>query len=105
MSKTKLYIFAGLILITGIVIAPFTSKSPDGLEATLELYNDSGEESVDLINSPVSGYEFLDFKGPYSSIAAGIIGAAITLIAGTLFARRMKRKKTRIHAATDQGIK
>lgn len=92
--KDKYFIIVGIIICLIIVVmTPFiASKNPDGLQKTTEQLN-TNEESV-IYKAPFVDYKIPLFgNGPYSVIAALIVGLLIVLGFGYLAAQIIKRKK------------
>ncbi|MCX8094752.1 MAG: PDGLE domain-containing protein [Caldisericia bacterium] len=89
----KKYIIFGLLISMLIVlISPFASSFPDGLEKVSEIFNFSHKETS-IIKSPMPDYTFPLTKNEiFSTILAGIIGALTTFVllyfAGNLIKKR-----------------
>ncbi len=90
----KKYLVISFIILAGLAISPFVSQFPDGLEASLEPYMADTEEMHPVIGAPAPDYMIPGIESPFvSGLLAGALGVVITLSAGILFAKLIKRGK------------
>lgn len=93
--SAKFYIFAGLAVLLAVLLSPFASKSPDGLEkiAQDEGFAERGEGPRAWRFAALNDYAIPGIKNEYVATSlAGLLGAALVfgaaLGAGKLLARR-----------------
>jgi cobalt/nickel transport protein len=91
MSK---FVFYGLLIAVSLAvfIAPFASKSPDGLEKVAgdKGFLEKGETAV--VSSPLADYSILGIKNKKLSTAlSGVIGVIIIFGAVSFFGRLLKK--------------
>lgn len=77
---------------TALLLAPFASRLPDGLEKIAEELGFIDRESSRL-SSPISDYQIPGLSGPVSTALAGVVGVIITFIAAYIIIRILQRKK------------
>lgn len=95
-AKKSYFIIYPLIIILSILIAPFASKFPDGLEWVIEKY-ELYKESAPLFVGILNGYTFPVIKNELlSCIVASIIGALIVIFVSYITSKMLFRIKTSI---------
>ena len=92
---TKAILFGlGVAFLLAIVISPFASPWPDGLEKVAEdrgfLEKGEGEP---LLPSPVPDYEMPAVRGGFSTSAAGALGTLIVFLATCGIAALLRKKE------------
>lgn len=96
--KTKLLIFAGLLLalILGTFISPLASPFPDGLEKVAEVkgFIDTAASEPVWKFSPAPDYEISSIKSPYVRTAAsGFMGVILTAVISYGLFKTLSRMK------------
>ena len=97
MSWKEILIGLGLSLFVGVVLSPFASSSPDGLEKVAEdrgFIEMAHEES--LTPEIIPDYEMPGVEGSWATSAAGFAGTLIVYFAGFGMAKLLAKKKTTI---------
>jgi len=95
----KKYLIATIIIaIFLVVLIPFASSNPDGLEKVAITYG--AEEHQSIWNGIMADYSFFSIGNQYfSTILAGIFGVVAVLVAGLVLSKVMtsndKRAKKR----------
>lgn len=86
-------IIIGLImsLILAVVLSPFASSLPDGLEKVAEKFGFLEKEST-LLKAPISDYEF-PCGGKLATSIAGLIGTLLTFGFTFLIGRGLIRRR------------
>ncbi|MFC1729095.1 hypothetical protein ACFL6I_02050 [candidate division KSB1 bacterium] len=91
MTKMKKYILFSAVFIFGLLLTPFVSESPDGLEATLEVFNVELEQLPVLFNTPVQDYSAPGITSSFLSvIAAGAFGTILCFSFGIAAAKSLR---------------
>jgi cobalt/nickel transport protein len=92
---SKFYLFAGLAILFAVMLSPFASKSPDGLEkiAQDKGFAERGESAPVWRFAALRDYAIPGVHNEYAGTAiAGLLGAALVfgaaLGAGKLIARK-----------------
>lgn len=91
----KHYVLFAALLLAALLITPFVSESPDGLEASLEKLGAAHEEEPIVIEAPMPDYAVPFFGGAISGITAGIAGTVICLFAGIGITMALKRSRAK----------
>ena len=89
-----------MIAIFLIVLIPFVSSNPDGLEKVAKTYG--AQEHQSIWNGIMADYSFFFIGNQYvSTLLAGIFGVLAVLVAGLVFSKVMtsnhKRSKKNAH--------
>ncbi|MDX9753257.1 MAG: PDGLE domain-containing protein [bacterium] len=95
MKRNEILIGLGLSLFVGVVLSPFASSWPDGLEWIAEQYGfiEQAQEEP-LTPQVIPDYEMPGFSGGWATAAAGFLGTAIMYFAGWGMAKMLAKRKT-----------
>jgi len=94
MSWKEIGIGLGLSLFVGIVLSPFASSWPDGLERVAEDYGFIDRANEEFITPEIiPDYEMPGLEGSWSTSAAGFVGTLIVYFAGFGMAKVLAKKK------------
>ncbi len=86
MRKTLVATIAIVIFL--IILLPFASSNPDGLEKVVIMYG--GQEHQSLWNGIMADYSFFSIGNQYiSTLLAGIFGVVAVLVAGLVISKVM----------------
>jgi hypothetical protein len=96
----KFLIATIMIAIFLVVLIPFASSNPDGLEKVVVTYG--AQEHQSIWNGIMADYSFFSIGNQYvSTLLAGIFGVAAVLVAGLVLSKVMtsneKRAKNNTH--------
>jgi len=96
MSRKTRYILLGIFLVSALMITPYVSESPDGLEASLESFEIDTGCTPAALDSPLPDYSipFIQSSG-LSLIFAGVVGTLLCFGAGIIVARIIKHRKAK----------
>jgi hypothetical protein len=97
----KFLIATIMIAIFLVVLIPFASSNPDGLEKVTVTYG--AQEQQSIWNGIMADYSFFSIGNQYvSTLLAGIFGLAAVLVAGLVLSKVMtsneKRAKNNAHS-------
>jgi cobalt/nickel transport protein len=94
MEKKAILFGLGAAFLLAIVVSPFASPWPDGLEKVAEekgfLERGEGEP---LLRSPVPDYEMPAVRGGLSTSAAGALGTLVVFLATCGLAALLRKKE------------
>jgi len=89
--KKGLLVIAALTILLAVVLSPFASSLPDGLEHVAQKLNFLHRESS-IISSPIPDYAVAGFGERVATSLAGFIGVVVvmgvSLLLGITFTRR-----------------
>ncbi len=86
----KLILVVALLLLALVVLLPFASKTPDGLQTLTE---ESGSQQQTSWNGLMANYSAA-LADPYlSSLVAGLLGVGIVLVTGFVLGKAAQSKK------------
>jgi cobalt/nickel transport protein len=89
----KYFALVALIMAFLAVLIPFASSNPDGLEKVATTFG--VEEHAPFWNGIVFNYSFGAIENPYiSTLAAGVFGTLVVLLATFLLGTAIAPKKT-----------
>jgi hypothetical protein len=87
----KIFIALFLIVAFLIILIPFASSNPDGLEKVVETYG--AHESQSPWNGIMADYSIFSIENQYvSTLVAGILGVIVVLITGLLVSKALAQK-------------
>lgn len=94
MTWKEILIGLGLSLFIGVVLSPFASSWPDGLEKVAEDLGFLEQASEEFVTPEVApDYEMPGFAGSWATSAAGFVGTLIMYFAGYGLAKLLAKKK------------
>lgn len=97
MNKKDILLGLGLALFVGVILSPFASSWPDGLEKVAEEHGFIQKASEKPIApAPMPDYAMPGIEGSWSTSAAGFVGTLIVYFAGYGMAKVLAKKKTAI---------
>jgi len=80
-SNTRLFVVGGLLvaLALALLVSPFASSSPDGLQAVAEKQGFADSARASKVDTPLAGYAVSGVDQPrVSSGLSGVIGVLLT---------------------------
>lgn len=94
MKKPTKQAAAAIAIIVGLILlAPFASSFPDGLERTAEV-NGFAAKANTLATTVFTGYSFPGVhSSSVNSILAGLVGAALVGVLGYVFGKMLRKNR------------
>lgn len=90
-TKKAIWIWLALSIGVTMVLAPFASQLPDGLEKVAETLGFI-ERGASNLSSPLPDYRIPGMEGGISTAMAGIVGVVVTFILAYLIIKVMQRR-------------
>lgn len=98
MKKKEIIIGLVLSLLVGVILSPFASSWPDGLERVAENYGFIQQaHETSLTPAIIPDYEMPGLHGGWSTAAAGFLGTSVMYFAGFGMAKVLSKKKSSIY--------
>lgn len=92
LKKSTIWIWLAVSMAVAILLAPFASEFPDGLEKVAETLGFL-EKGTSKLSSPLSDYQMPGLNGGISTAMAGIVGVLVTFIVAYTIIKVVHRKR------------
>ncbi len=91
----KKFLIATIVIMAFLIILiPFASSNPDGLEKVIETYG--AQEQQNIWNGLMADYSFFSIGNQYvSTLLAGIFGVLAILVAGLVISKVMNANENK----------
>lgn len=92
--KKTTWVWLGVSVAVAMILAPFASEFPDGLEKVAERLGFITRETSKL-SSPLSDYQIPGLQGGISTAMAGVVGVLVTFVLAYMIVKVMQRRHGR----------
>ena len=92
LKKSTIWMWLAVSMAVAILLAPFASEFPDGLEKVAETLGFL-ERGTSNLSSPLSDYQIPGLNGGISTAMAGILGTFVTFILAYIIIKILHRKR------------
>lgn len=92
LKKSTIWIWLAVSMAVAILLAPFASEFPDGLEKVAETLGFL-EKGTSNLSFPLSDYQMPGLNGGISTAMAGIVGVLVTFIVAYTIIKVVHRKR------------